>query len=53
MPSVPAEKTIASPKTLIIVDVQPTFCEGEELAIEVSNEITGRIADYIHKNAGY
>lgn len=41
------------PKTPIIVDVQPTFCEGEELAIEGSNEVVGRIAVYVHKHAGY
>lgn len=34
------------------MDVQPTFCEGEKLAVEGSNEVTGRIADYVHEHAG-
>ena len=43
---------ITLPKALIIVDVQPTFCEGGELAVEGGNEIADRIADYVHKHAG-
>ena len=40
------------PKALIIVDVQPTFCEGGELAVEGGNEVAERIADYVHRHAG-
>jgi nicotinamidase/pyrazinamidase len=31
---------------LIVVDVQPTFCEGGELATEGANEIARRVAAY-------
>lgn len=37
---------------LIIVDVQPTFCEGGELAVEGGNDVAERIADYVTDN-GY
>lgn len=34
------------PRALIVVDVQPTFCEGGELATEGANEIAYRVAAY-------
>ncbi|MFI2365821.1 isochorismatase family protein [Promicromonospora sp. NPDC019610] len=34
------------PRALIVVDVQPTFCEGGELATEGANEIAHRVAAY-------
>ncbi|RSX50705.1 isochorismatase family protein [Bifidobacterium callimiconis] len=34
-------------RALIIVDVQPTFCEGGELGVEVGNAVAERIADYV------
>lgn len=33
-------------RALIVVDVQPTFCEGGELATEGANEIAHRVAVY-------
>ena len=41
-------------KALIVVDVQPTFCEGGELGVEGGNATAGKIADYVHDHAkGY
>lgn len=37
-------------KGLIIVDVQPTFCEGGELGVEGGNECARAIARYIRSN---
>lgn len=39
-------------KALIIVDVQPTFCEGGELGMEGGNAVAERIAEYVetHRN---
>lgn len=31
-------------KALIVVDVQPTFCEGGELGVEGGNAVAERIA---------
>jgi nicotinamidase/pyrazinamidase len=33
-------------RALIVVDVQPTFCEGGELGVEGGNAVAQRIADY-------
>lgn len=33
-------------RALVVVDVQPTFCEGGELATEGGNEIARRVAAY-------
>ncbi|MFI9486888.1 isochorismatase family protein [Promicromonospora sp. NPDC052451] len=33
-------------RALVVVDVQPTFCEGGELATEGANEIAHRVATY-------
>lgn len=38
-------------KALVIVDVQPTFCEGGALPIEGGNAVAKRIADYATRNA--
>ena len=35
-------------KALIVVDVQPTFCEGGELGVEGGNAVAERIADYVN-----
>ena len=34
-------------KALIVVDVQPTFCEGGELGVQGGNAVAERIADYV------
>ncbi|OZG63443.1 nicotinamidase [Bifidobacterium lemurum] len=34
-------------KALIVVDVQPTFCEGGELGVEGGDAVAGRIAAYV------
>ena len=34
-------------KALIVVDVQPTFCEGGELGVEGGNAVATRIAAYV------
>ncbi|MFD2793430.1 isochorismatase family protein [Promicromonospora vindobonensis] len=36
----------AAVRALVVVDVQPTFCEGGELATEGANEIAHRVAAY-------
>ena len=36
-----------SNKALIIVDVQPTFCEGGELGVEGGNAVAARIAEFV------
>jgi len=40
------------PRALIIVDVQPTFCEGGELAVEGGNATANAIADYVKAHRG-
>jgi len=37
-------------KALIIVDVQPTFCEGGELGVEGGNAVAERIAKYVESH---
>ena len=39
-------------KALIIVDVQPTFCEGGELGMEGGNAVAERIAEYVESHRG-
>ncbi len=36
----------ATHRALIVVDVQPTFCEGGELGVEGGHAIAGRIAEF-------
>jgi len=40
-------------RALLIVDVQPTFCEGGELAVTGGNLVADRIAEYVraHRDA--
>ena len=42
---------MAETRALIIVDVQPTFCEGGALAVEGGNATAERIADFVTENA--
>lgn len=37
-------------KALIVVDVQPTFCEGGELGVQGGNAVAERIADYVNEH---
>ena len=37
-------------RALIIVDVQPTFCEGGALAVAGGNEVAEKIADFVTEN---
>ncbi len=37
-------------RALIIVDVQPTFCEGGALAVEGGNAVAEKIADFVQDN---
>lgn len=39
-------------KALIIVDVQPTFCEGGELAVKGGNAVARAIASYVGDHRG-
>lgn len=39
-------------RALLIVDVQPTFCEGGDLAVAGGNAVAGRIADYVRAGRG-
>jgi nicotinamidase/pyrazinamidase len=44
---VPYSEEVTSPKrALLVVDVQPTFCEGGELAVEGGNAVAAAIAAY-------
>ena len=45
------EGNMAEARALIIVDVQPTFCEGGALAVEGGNATAERIADFVTENA--
>ena len=38
---------MSSSRALLIVDVQPTFCEGGELAVPGGNQVAGRIAEHL------
>ena len=37
-------------RALIIVDVQPTFCEGGALAVKGGNAVAEKIADFVSDN---
>ncbi|NMM99793.1 nicotinamidase [Bifidobacterium sp. DSM 109958] len=41
-----------SAKALIVVDVQPTFCEGGELGVDGGNAVAERIAAYVTAHRG-
>ncbi|MGW2093043.1 isochorismatase family protein [Promicromonospora sukumoe] len=40
-------EAVTEVRALIVVDVQPTFCEGGELATEGANEIAHRVGAYV------
>ena len=42
-----------SARALVIVDVQPTFCEGGSLAVEGGNQVAADIAALINSGHGY
>ena len=39
-------------RALIIVDVQPTFCEGGELPVEGGNAVARRVAEHVAAHRG-
>ena len=39
-------------RALIVVDVQPTFCEGGELPVAGGNEVAARIAEFLREKHG-
>ncbi|MCI1220505.1 isochorismatase family protein [Bifidobacterium tibiigranuli] len=39
-------------KALIVVDVQPTFCEGGELGVQGGNAVAERIAAFVSEHRG-
>jgi len=38
-------------RALLIVDMQPTFCEGGELPVTGGNDVADRIADFLRSYA--
>lgn len=42
----------AAGRALIVVDVQPTFCEGGALPVEGGNAVAERIAEYVAAHRG-
>ncbi|MCK9794776.1 isochorismatase family protein [Isoptericola sp. 4D.3] len=42
-----AASAAPSQRALIVVDVQPTFCEGGELAVDGGNKVAGDVAAYV------
>jgi nicotinamidase/pyrazinamidase len=47
-PSGDATRTAPTGRALLVVDVQPTFCEDGALPVAGGNEIAARIAEYAH-----
>jgi nicotinamidase/pyrazinamidase len=43
---------MSSSRALLIVDVQPTFCEGGELAVDGGNRVADRIAEHVRSHRG-
>ena len=39
-------------RALIIIDVQPTFCEGGELPVEGGNAVARRVAEHVAAHRG-
>lgn len=39
-------------RALIVVDVQPTFCEGGALAVAGGDAVAARVADYVAAHRG-
>ncbi len=50
--SQPLRKPDEPVRALLVVDVQPTFCEGGELAVNGGNAVARRIADYVADHRG-
>lgn len=48
----PAKQAKQPRRALIIVDVQPTFCEGGALAVEGGNAVAQRVAQYASSHRG-
>ena len=46
------DKEQTTRKALIVVDVQPTFCEGGELGVDGGNAVAQRIAAYVDAHRG-
>ena len=44
--------TQQNPRALLVVDVQPTFCEGGALAVPGGDAVAGRIAEYALSRRG-
>jgi nicotinamidase/pyrazinamidase len=42
----------ATPRALIVVDVQNDFCEGGSLAVAGGRDVAGAITEYAHQHAG-
>ncbi|RYV50377.1 isochorismatase family protein [Pengzhenrongella frigida] len=40
----------ATHRALLVVDVQPTFCEGGSLPVDGGHDVAARIADYVKAN---
>ena len=47
------ERMHNSTKALLIVDVQPTFCEGGSLPVQGCNEVAADIARFLKSDHGY
>lgn len=47
-----AELLVKPHRALIMVDVQPTFCEGGALAVEGGNAVARRIAEFVETSRG-
>jgi nicotinamidase/pyrazinamidase len=39
-------------RALVVVDVQPTFCEGGELPVPGGNAVAARVAEYVRSRSG-
>ena len=48
----PQQATTPTGRALIVVDVQPTFCEGGALAVTGGNAVARAIADYARAHRG-
>lgn len=43
-------RSVPSESALIVVDVQPTFCEGGELGVDGGNACAERVADFVRQH---
>lgn len=46
------DTTTAPTRALIVVDVQPTFCEGGALPVEGGNDVAHRVAEFVRESRG-